>query len=279
MTTQEFKQRCIELRMKNYTIGEIIKELNRPKTSIYTHIKNIPKSKFLIDKITKNNLLHLNKIRPDLKGISWTKRHCKGFTKWTPHLVNLLAHSMFDGRLTKTDFTYFNSNLVLIDSFKGKMKIIYDYEPRIYKTRENVIRLAYFSVELADFLRIKQKELLDKILTFNRTFQREFLKAFFDDEGSIYFQKKRNSRRVKGSQYDNEILFLVRGLLRNFGIESKVDARFHEIIISRRENLEKFAEEINFSTGVKVNGLRSNSIWKQDLEKREILRRAVNSYL
>ena len=36
------------------------------------------------------------------------------------------------------------------------------------------------------------KELLDKILTFNRTFQREFLKAFFDDEGSIYFQKKRN---------------------------------------------------------------------------------------
>jgi len=51
-----------------------------------------------------------------------------------------------------------------------------------------------------------------------------------------------------------------------------------EIKITSRENIARFAREINFSPGVRVNGQRSNSIWKQSLEKKEILRRALVSY-
>lgn len=46
-----------------------------------------------------------------------------------------------------------------------------------------------------------------------------------------------------------------------------------------KKNLDLFAAEINFSPGVCVNGNRSNSAWKESLEKREILRRALASYI
>jgi len=103
--------------------------------------------------------------------------------------------------------------------------------------------------------------------------------SVFDDEGSIYFQNKTNIKTIRGYQYNDKILYLVQKLLENFQIESKVSTRFNEIVISCRKNLEKFAREINFSSGVKINGNRSNSIWKKDLEKREILRMALASYL
>jgi len=279
MTSQEFKQKCIELRKQDFTIKEITQVLKRSKTSVYFHVKNISKTKALLAKIRENSLTHLNRIKPNLKGISWTGRHCRGFQEWTPELVNLIAHTIFDGEFNRTNTFYHNRSIKLINHFKESMKIIYDYEPATYKDKNGVIRLGYYSVELTNFLREKSDYLVKNISLMSIDFQREFLKAFFDDEGSIYFQKKRNSRRVKGSQYDDEILFLVQRLLKNFDIESKVDARFHEIIVSRRENLGKFAEEINFSPGVKVNGKRSNSIWKKDLEKRKILSRALNSYL
>ena len=86
-------------------------------------------------------------------------------------------------------------------------------------------------------------------------------------------------RSVRGYQHDLEILCIVRRLLSDFSIESKIDHKYFEIIISRRENLLKFQKLINFSKGLRVNGQRSNSIWKESLEKREILRRAIASYL
>lgn len=279
MTTQEFKQKCIDLRSRNYTLGEIIKVLKRPKTSIYFHIKNVSKSLVISEKIKKINIKNVEKFRP-VKGVSWKGRHCRGFEKWTPELVNLIAHSIFDGEIKRASTIYHNRSIPLINNFKDKIKIIYDFEPKLrIDSRSGVIRLEYHSIELTNFLVGKSQELLKIILLSSISFQREFLKAFFDDEGSIYFQKKRNSRRVKGYQYNDEVLFLVQKLLKNFGIESKVNTRFHEIVVSRRENLEKFAKEINFSAGLKVNGKRSNSIWKEDLEKREILKRALNSYL
>ena len=277
MTSLEFKQKCIELRKQDFTIAEMVKILNRPKTSIYFHIKNIPKTDILLAKIKEENNACLNRIRPNLKGISWKGRHCKEFEKWTPGLINLVAHSVFDGEIHKAGVNYNNRSIVLIENFKTRMKSIYNHEPSVYKTSGDVIRICYFSSELRDLFIKKSNELIDSILFEDIERQRAFLTAFFNDEGSMDFRGKK--RQVRGYQHNNEILFLVQKLLDNFNIESKVSTRFHEIIISRRGNLEKFAKEINFSTGLKVNGSRSNSVWKKDLEKREILRMALASYL
>lgn len=280
MTKQEFKQKCIELRRQNYTLGEMVKLLDRPKTTIYFHVQNLPITPFLKEKISQISRININGARAKglttQKGRSWLNRHCKEFINWSLAMVNLVAHIIFDGEIRNCSTMYHNRSLALINNFRMKMKRIYSYEPRIHKKSGDVITLAYHNVELTNFLRIKKEELIKEILNFPKNYQREFLKAFFDDEGCIYFHDK--ARRVKGYQHDNEILVTVQKLLSKFGIDSRIDNRFYEIIINRKENLKRFAKEINFSAGVRVNGKRTNSIWKKDLEKRKILEMALTSY-
>jgi len=82
---------------------------------------------------------------------------------------------------------------------------------------------------------------------------------------------------IRGYQKDLHILILVQRLLAQRGIAAQVKQP-NEVVISGKENLRKFQKEINFSPGVRINGRRSNSIWKQSLEKRELLARAIVSF-
>ncbi|TSC68516.1 MAG: hypothetical protein G01um101466_426 [Parcubacteria group bacterium Gr01-1014_66] len=120
----------------------------------------------------------------------------------------------------------------------------------------------------------KKRQLLCEITQLALDAQKEFLKAFFDDEGCMDFNGA--TRRVCGYQYDSEILSTVKVLLNKFGIGAKL--RKYEVVITGRQNLEQFVKEINFSPGVTVNGDRYNSIWKKFLEKRKKLETAVASY-
>ncbi|MDO8564821.1 MAG: LAGLIDADG family homing endonuclease [bacterium] len=156
------------------------------------------------------------------------------------------------------------------------MKEVYPFLPKKYESLPGVHKTAYHNVELATYLKKKKGGLIGKISVMNIGLQRAFLRAFFDDEGSVYFIGKR--RAVRGYQHSVQILKLIHVLLKKFGIESKVDEKYNEITITRRENIAQFSKEINFSKGVTVNGKRSNSVWKQSLEKRHILRQALASY-
>ncbi len=73
------------------------------------------------------------------------------------------------------------------------------------------------------------------------------------------------------------ILELVEALLIDIGINSHIVLPNGIVIISKKE-LCKFQAEINFSPGVCINGSRTNSIWKERLEKRELLQRAPDSF-
>lgn len=282
MTHPEFKEKCIELRNKNLTLGEIVLILDRPKTSIFWHIRNIPKSRLLKKKISSisSKYAKLNIIRglTPQKGESALGRKYKDFKEWTPSLVNLVAHAVFDGEIKYGGVIYHNRCGELVDNFKSKMKIIYDFDPKFIIKKGDVKTISYHNVELGRYFKLKKDELLKSIFRWSIEFQREFLKAFFDDEGSVGFHMLDHRRQVRGFQHNNRILYLVQNLLKNFGIDSKVDARFHEIIISRRENIDRYAKEINFSKGLRVNGKRSNSIWKKSLEKRKILADLLTSY-
>jgi len=279
MTKQEFKQRCVELRNKNFTLGEIVSTLNRPKTTIFFHIRDIPKNKFLKNKISainsKQAKLNIARGLTPQKGQSALGRKYKDFKKWSASTVNLVAHAMFDGEIRYGGVIYHNRSRVLIDNFKSKMKTVYNFNP-IYMMNGDVARISYNNVELGHFFKLKKEELLQNILGWPLELKLAFLRAFFDDEGSVDFRNK--IRRVRGYQHNDAILYLVMKLLKNFSIESKIDTEFHEITIGRRENIKKFAQEINFSKGLRVNGKRSNSIWKKDLEKRKILANLLASY-
>ncbi|MDO8601171.1 MAG: LAGLIDADG family homing endonuclease [bacterium] len=278
MQSINLKNFYIDLRLRGHTLGEISKITKRSKTTIYFHIKDIPLTKELINKI-KNIRINSVRGKGPKKGKSLLGYKYKKFSNWTPLLVNLVGHMLFDGTIRNSGILYYNRSSALIENFINKMGTVYSGKPKIYRNGGDVIRLAYHNVELAAFFKQKSAELVNSIKSLSLESQRQFLKAFFDDEGSVDFRLLKNSkRRVRGYQHNQDILELISRLLKRFNINSTVNSRFKEILVTKKENIKKFAIEINFSRGLKINGQRANSVWKKSLEKREILKNLINSY-
>ena len=272
---KSFKQQCIELRKKDCTLNEIAKITGRPKTSIYVHIRNIPLSKNKRREISENSRQLALRVADSRRGRAL--RPFKPFRTWTPELVLLTGHLIFDGELKKS-CVYNNRSMALIIRAKKLMRLVYDYKPRIHtNSYTGVHRISYHNVALSAFLKEKATELTENIGAFPLSYQREFLRAFFDDEGCMDIRLTINLRRIRGYQKDQKVLELVQTLLGNFAIESRL-RRPNEIVITGKESLKKFQKEINFSRGVRLNPNRTNSIWKKDIEKRELLDMAIRSF-
>ncbi len=266
-----------QMRKDSFTLTEIANKTSLSKTTIFHHIKSISKSGLLKKRLKAISRAAQKQVAESRRGKSVKNYIFRKPEKWNPDFVNLASHFLFDGAITRSSCLYYNRNKVLIDDVIVQMKKILgvnDY--KIYQDHNDVTRLAYHNVELVVFIRNKTIELLNYILSASKLEKIAFLRSFFDDEGSVDFRKA--IRRVRGYQHNNKILFLIQKLLNDFHIASKVDTRFHEIIIGRKENIAKFAKEINFSKGVKINGKRSNSVWKKSLEKRRILANLLVSY-
>ena len=192
-------------------------------------------------------------------------------------MVFLVSHLMFDGEIMKKKCVYTNGSEVLVNRVQEHLGKICSRRPHVLH-RRGLITIRYGNSVLADFLYQKSKELVGNIDNLPPELQRAFLRSFFDDEGCISYEISRKERRVRGYQQDLEILYLIQKLLRNFGIESVIREKSGEIVVSRRENLIRFREQINFSPGVYINGLRKNSVHKKSLEKRKLLDMAIDSY-
>ena len=276
MKSENFRQLCRDLRIRGYTLGQIAQITKRPKTSVFFHIRDVALPHSVRVELSRRMTERLVAYNKQRKGKSALDRHPRPFTAWTPDLVTLISHFLFDGEIRPGGCIYTNRSEALLQRVECFMRFIYDFPPRRVESTPGVWRISYHNVELATYVRQKSKELLHWISAAPAEYRRAFLKSFFDDEGSVYWRK--NKRAVRGYQHNLEILHLIHYLLRKFDIESKIDERYCEIVISRKRNLKRFASEINITRGVRVNGNRSNSIWKQSLEKREILRRALASY-
>ncbi len=268
----------VQMRNSGFTLGEIMSETGLSKTTIFHHIRTIPKSDVLLQKL-RAITLKKQKLQADRRRGKSVKSY--SFLRpqsWNDNFVNLVAHFLFDGRITRTSCIYYSRNSVLRDIVTENMARamgVNDY--KVYDAPGGVKRVCYFNVEVASFIRQKADELLNYIVSASDSHKVSFLRAFFDDEGCITFTAKK--RLIRGYQHSLPTLRLIKKLLADFYIESRVDEKYYELYISKKCNLLKFQELINFTFEVCVNGNRSNSIWKKDLEKREILRMALASYL
>ena len=270
-------QKCRTLRRKGLSLNYIIRVVHLPKSTIYDNIRDINLS------LETKNRLHQSSIRPLVEFSRKRKGKCipgrvvpkpKG---WFCDLIYLVAHFMFDGEITAHSCIYSNRNKILINKVRTLMKKVFNLEPYEYLNKNTgVYRISYHYVELAIYVYKRSKELLKYIKKAKEKEKIVFLKAFFDDEGCAYYWG--NARKVRGYQKNIKVLKLVRKLLKDFNIESRIDAKYKEIVISRRENLIRFQDVINFSRGVFINPGRKNSIWKKKIEKREILNRMIGSY-
>jgi hypothetical protein len=272
----EFKLQCIELRRKDHTLNEIVALTGRAKSSVYAHIKDISLSEKKRKQISENARALALSVAKARKGVAL--RPYKPFPIWSPERVLLMGHLMFDGEILKGKCVYHNRSDTLLKEVEKLMKDVYEFAPKKHVDRvSGVCRLQYNNVALSAFLQCKAFELMERVTAMPLKFQREFVRAFFDDEGCMDYRKKRNLRRVRGYQKDKKILKLIQVLLKNFHIESKI-VEPNEIMIIGVQNLITFQKEINFSEGVRINPNRTNSIWKKNLEKRELLRMAISSF-
>ncbi len=271
-----FKERCIALRKHGFSLTQIVAKTKRPKTSVYFHIQHILLSKKRKQEIRRTAIQRLINYSKSIRGKSRLNRHPILFDKWSAATVSLVSHILFDGTIKYGGCVYTNRSVSLLNHVTACMQAIYPFPPKRYESIPGVYKIAFHNVELESFFRNKERELVKNIQGMDRELQQVFLRAFFDDEGSVYFIG--NRRAVRGYQHNSKILNLIQRILKNFNIQSKVDKKYNEITITRRENIERFARKINFSAGVCVNGNRSNSIWKQSFEKRTILKKALASY-
>ncbi|HEY4500759.1 MAG TPA: LAGLIDADG family homing endonuclease [Candidatus Paceibacterota bacterium] len=274
---KSFKERCIELRKQDKSIIEIMRITGRAKSSIHTHIKDIPLSDTRIEqyKIAAGN--RIKKFALARKGKS--VKPFRPFEKWNNKTVSLVTHLLFDGGIyPRSGCTYNNRSETLINRVEKEMKVIYDFVPIHYtNTLTGVLRISYHNVALAIYMKKKVRDLLKKVRRMSPDLKKEFVRAFFDDEGCVDYRPMENRRSVRGYQKDVKILNLIKALLADLNIDSRV-VKPNEIVIVGKENLMLFEKEINFSSGVYMNGDRSNSRWKRHIEKRELLRRAIESF-
>ena len=271
-----FKKQCINLRRSGHTLTEITKITGRPKTSVYSHIHNIPLTKERLRLIKIASGIRAKNLALAKKGTS--KNTFYKFNKWNEETVTLVAHLLFDGTINKTGCAYNNRNMSLIKAVEESMSSIYDYEPKRYLNNlTGVSRITYHNVALSNYLESKAKKLLLEIELLPKSLKKVFVRAFFNDEGCIDFRPKRNLRQIRGYQKNISILHIIHNLLTDFQIESKIVTP-NEIVIIGKNNLIQFRNEINFSSGVRLNGKRSNSIWKKSLEKRALLDQAIKSF-
>ena len=266
------------LRRKGFTLGEIVGTTGVPKTTVYGHVCDIPLSRELQERIKREATRRINEFNiRERKGKCIPGRMFTKPERWSPELIFVLSHILFDGHIAHQGFEYYNRSEHLIQSMQRMVRKVFSLNTRIHERSGGVKRIGYYNVELSQYVATKSAELLKYIQVASVQEKRIFLRAFFDDEGCASLW--RNARKVRGFQYNREILKLVQTLLNEFGIESRIDEKYKELIISRKENLIRFRSEINFSRGIYINLDRKNSIWKRKLEKREILEKMIHSYI
>lgn len=272
-----FKKQCIALRRQDFTLPEIVQITGRPKTSVHFHIQNIPLSSHKQALIREQS--RLSALKMSEKQRQKNERSIRRFTVWNRNTVLLTAHLLFDGEIHRSKCRYSSRSAALLKRIEGLVKCVCPTaRPKFNKNLcTGVTMVAFYNASLGRYLKAKSGKLLVDITSAHKEHKRSFLTAFFDDEGCMDFRPNNNHRKIRGYQKDVEILRIVQKLLADFGIEARYK-RPNEVVIVEKENLEKFEREIGFSPGVRINGNRSNSIWKQSLEKREILRRAIQSY-
>lgn len=274
---ENLKKKCKYLRCEGHSLNYIASILGLPKTTAYDYIKNIAltkKQKLRIE-YRRRKLLS----RPSLK-----KGRCRPGREvirplgWSERLINIVAHFSFDGCIRPDRCIYYNRSKSQINNLKSEVYKLFRIEAKNQIRPDGVRVVSYYNVEFADYIRNKANEILSYLKNgASKEEKRIFLRAFFDDEGNIYFRK--STRRIRGYQKSIKVLENINNIMSEFGIRGRIYPRLGAIEITGKGQLEKFAEEIGFSPGIALNSLRKNGIWKRDIEKREILDLALTSYI
>ena len=267
--------KCRMLRKRGHSIGHIARRLKLSKSTVHWHVRDIELTTLQRNRLRREKQHVMEQVnakrrgRP-LKPIAFLK------PAWSQTLVHLIAHFSFDGRLDRYGCAYYNRMHSQIMHMQQLMQQLLEVQPKIRQRESGIWVLSYYNVELATWLLQKERELLSQVRR-ESDWQQEWLRAFFDDEGHVHMNGQ-GIRRVRASQDHPPILEFAKKCLASMGIGSRIDKHAKAIEITGREYLEIFSRKINFSDGIAVNEHRKNGLWKQPVQKRQLLSLALGSY-
>lgn len=276
-TSSSIINECIMLRQNGASIGFICKTVGMSKSSVFAIIRSIPLTSEQRHQLRNNTTEATIQSNRQRKGISY-RNQINLFPTWNEQFIYHISHFFFDGSITPTSVSYYNRSEKLVFAQKEIIDNLFNLNGKITRRPNDVLALTYSSVEFASLIASYKKQIFKIIHSSPTHWKLGFLKSFFDDEGNIYISANGNKRKVRGYQYDISLLELIQCLLINFNITSRIDSAAKCVEITGRKNIANFAESINFSDGLTLNPNRKNSLYKQAIEKKDLLQRAIESY-
>lgn len=268
------KERCRALRKQGYSIGHIARTLKLSESTVHWHVKDIVLTKEQRQRIHEQWRAVMATVNARRRG-----RPLKPIPfqtpAWSAELVHLVAHLSFDGRIDRYGCHYYSRARTQALHVKHLLQRLLGVTPKMKLRTNGMWLVSCYNVEIAAWLSQKERELLT-VANHRRSWRKQWLQAFFDDEGHIHITK--HIRRIRASQHDPDVLRQSRHFLLGLGIKSRIDRQAQAVEITGRDNLLGFKEELNFSPGIRINATRKNGAWNQAFEKRELLDLALGSY-
>jgi len=151
--------------------------------------------------------------------------------------------------VTDRDFAQSFSEAAKLVLNKKEVKI----HTRLRKGRKPIYSITVSSKVLFEFFNLPLTEILKVALIYPI----HFLRGFFDAEGYVAIDKKKNRKRIRiGVSNSNlELLEVIREVLNNLGIENRLETdtdregykKVWKVVISKKESLLKFKKIVNFT--------------------------------
>lgn len=267
------KEEIIKLRKSGYSYNEIVKKIHVSKRDVIKFGRNV--------KFSREGYKRYHK---KVKGI---EKLIKKQSKYlTLPKVRVIGHLLFDGSLNVSkegnyQLMYINASNKLVREFCKDVRKVYGLKPSIFNEQTNIdIYRAKCSSKMAYNNLIKytpsystSSELANvpEEIVNNKKILIEFLRTFWDDEGSIS-----KSGVLQGCLKSNSIIDKLYFIHKNLGFDvrkyidkSKEEPSYILRILKTKENLNRFYEFKLFTHSIATRG------YFKGMKKIDILRQFI----
>ncbi len=266
-----------QLRKKGHSYSEISKITRKSKRDVWKTAKGVKFSKEGLKRYHDNVKGILKQIKPQYKTLSLSK-------------IRIIGHLLFDGTVYKMGYhriiRYINSSKGLINQFISDMKKVYGIDPsalEIFKGKNN---LNHYKVtfsckalyeDLTGYFQSystsnQNIQIPSRIVNANKSIKLEFLRTFFEDEGSIS-----SNYRIMGDLKSKIIIQQIISMLKEFRLTFKFcrykqyTGYMYKIYLPKtEENLKRFYKLKLFDKAIITHG---NNIGKK---KANVLKEAIS---
>src|SRR3989344_2490107 len=211
----------------------------------YSYLCHLRRGSFSIDKknllkianLSKTSLNEIEKNLIFIRSRSGQKTKIKFPIKTSNEMASLVGHVYGDGCIPskKRQFEYSNNRKELITEVKNFTKLIFNLNPISERNSERNHDVKYSSIA-GDILKLfggisspkilNYRKVPEWILNEKKSYKKYFLRAIFDDDGSVMYSKNFNSKGVnlywtvleKNKNNLFKLLFDVKKLLEEFNV-------------------------------------------------------------